>query len=102
MLLAVAGFAIVALGRAPVVIIAGFMIANIGVFTALSIVWTLPQSYLSKEIAPGAIGVISMMGTIANFSIPTTMGYLRDLTHGFTSRDSWLCPRHLSWVRRLS
>jgi ACS family tartrate transporter-like MFS transporter len=85
MLLAAAGFAFAALGRTPVLIIAGFMMTNIGLYTAMSVFWAIPQSYLSKEIAPGSIGVISMIGTIGNATTPMVIGHLRDTTHGFTA-----------------
>jgi len=85
MLLAAAGFAFVAVAGTPTLIIIGFMLANIGVYATQAIFWTIPQSYLSRQIAPGAIGIIGMMGSIGGAVIPIVIGRLRDSTGSFTA-----------------
>jgi ACS family tartrate transporter-like MFS transporter len=85
MLIAAAGFALVAATHEPTLIIVGFMIANIGVYATQAIFWTIPQSYLAKEIAPGAIAVVTTMGSIGGALIPKVIGHLKDATGSFTA-----------------
>jgi MFS transporter, ACS family, tartrate transporter len=82
MMIAAAGFAIIALSSAPALIIFGFAVANIGVFGTQAVFWTIPQSYLSRDIAPGAIGLIGMIGSIGGATIPIVIGRIKDATGG--------------------
>jgi MFS transporter, ACS family, tartrate transporter len=70
------GFAIIALASAPFTIIAGFAFANVGVYATQAVFWTIPQSYLSRDIAPGAIG------SIGGATIPIIIGRIKDATGG--------------------
>jgi ACS family tartrate transporter-like MFS transporter len=84
MLLAASGFAIAAFAPAPAIIILGFMIANVGVYSTQAVFWTIPQSYLSPSSAPGAIGLIGMIGSIGGALIPVVIGRIKDATGSFT------------------
>jgi ACS family tartrate transporter-like MFS transporter len=84
LLLAASGFAIAAFAPNPVLIIIGFMVANVGVYGTQAVFWTIPQSYLSRDSAPGAIGLIGMVGSIGGALVPVVIGRIRDSTGSFT------------------
>ncbi|MFZ6649326.1 MFS transporter [Undibacterium sp. TJN25] len=83
--IAAAGFAIVAFAEGAPLTILGFMVANIGVYATQAIFWTIPQTYLSKQTAPGAFGAIGMMGSAGGAIVPMAIGFLKDFTHSFTA-----------------
>lgn len=82
-LIAATGFAIVATATSVPLIVAGFAVGNVGVYSSQAIFWTIPQSVLDKTIAPAAIGAVGMMGSIGGFTIPIVVGHLRDTTGSF-------------------
>ncbi len=84
LLLAATGFAIAAFAPSPMLIIIGFMVANVGVYGTQAVFWTIPQSYLSRDSAPGAIGLIGMVGSIGGALVPVVIGRIRDSTGSFT------------------
>jgi ACS family tartrate transporter-like MFS transporter len=84
LLLAAIGFAIAAFASNPLLIIVGFMVANVGVYGTQAVFWTIPQSYLSRDSAPGAIGLIAMVGSIGGALIPIAIGRIKDSTGSFT------------------
>jgi MFS transporter, ACS family, tartrate transporter len=83
-LVAAAGFAIAAFAATPVWIIVGFMVANVGIYSTQAVFWTIPQSYLSRQSAPGAIGLVSTVGSIGGAIIPVVIGRAKDASGGFT------------------
>ena len=84
-LIAATGFALVALATNVQMVVVGFALGNIGVYSSQAIFWTIPQSLFHKAMAPGAIGVIGMMGSIGGFVIPIVVGHLRETTGSFSS-----------------
>jgi ACS family tartrate transporter-like MFS transporter len=84
MLVAATGFAIAAFAPNPTLIIIGFMVANVGVYSTQAVFWTIPQSYLAPASAPGAIGLIGMIGSIGGALIPVVIGRIKDVTGSFT------------------
>jgi MFS transporter, ACS family, tartrate transporter len=84
LLVAAAGFAMAAFAPNPTLIIIGFMVANVGVYGTQAVFWTIPQSYLSRDSAPGAIGLIAMVGSIGGALIPVVIGRIKDSTGSFT------------------
>jgi ACS family tartrate transporter-like MFS transporter len=84
LLLAALGFAMAAFAPNPALIIVGFMVANVGVYGSQAVFWTIPQSYLSRDSAPGAIGLIAMVGSIGGALVPVVIGRLKDSTGSFT------------------
>ena len=91
MLIAAAGFALAAFTTSPVGIIIGFAIANVGTYSTQAIFWTIPQSYLSRESAPGAIGFIGMIGSIGGALIPVIIGRIKDDTGSYTGGFLVVC-----------
>jgi ACS family tartrate transporter-like MFS transporter len=84
LLLAASGFVVAAFASNPLLIVGGFMIANVGVYGTQAVFWTIPQSYLSRDSAPGAIGLIAMVGSIGGALIPVAIGRIKDSTGSFT------------------
>jgi MFS transporter, ACS family, tartrate transporter len=78
------GFAVAAFSTTPVWIIVGFIIANVGVYGTQAVFWTIPQSYLSRQSAPGAIGLVGTLGSIGGATIPVVIGRAKDASGGFT------------------
>ena len=60
------------------------MVANVGVYGSQAVFWTIPQSYLSRDSAPGAIGLIAMVGSIGGALVPVVIGRIKDSTGSFT------------------
>lgn len=83
-LIAASGFAIAAFATTPTAIIVGFMVANVGIYGTQAVFWTIPQSYLSRQSAPGAIGLVSTIGSIGGALIPIAIGRAKDVTGGYT------------------
>jgi MFS transporter, ACS family, tartrate transporter len=83
-IIAALGFAIAAFAATPVWIIVGFMVANIGVYGTQAVFWTIPQSYMSRESAPGAIGLVGTLGSIGGATIPVVIGRAKDSSGSFT------------------
>ena len=85
-LLTGAGFLLAAAGMASLpLVLVGCAIVNAGIFAAQAVFWTIPQSFLSERAAPGAIGVIAMMGSIGGAMSPVFVGWIRDQTGGFVA-----------------
>ena len=84
-LVAAAGFAIAAFAATPTWIIIGFMVANVGIYSTQAVFWTIPQSYLSRQSAPGAICLVSTIGSIGGAIIPIVIGRAKDASGSFTT-----------------
>ncbi|KJC40420.1 MFS transporter [Bradyrhizobium sp. LTSP885] len=82
--IAALGFAIAAFATTPVWIIIGFMVANVGIYGTQAVFWTIPQSYMSRQSAPGAIGLVSTIGSIGGATIPIVIGRAKDASGSFT------------------
>jgi ACS family tartrate transporter-like MFS transporter len=87
MLLAAAGFGMVATSHSAATALVGFMLANIGVYSSLAIFWSIPQTYLSAKVRPAAIALISSFGALfggwlAPIYIGKAQGYFHSLPMG--------------------
>lgn len=79
-----AGFMFISFASSLTTVMIGAAIVNIGVFSAQAIFWTIPQSFLRRDIAPGALAIVSMIGTVGGGSVlPWLFGWLRDHTNSF-------------------
>ncbi len=63
--------------------ISGFALASVGVYGTQAIFWTIPQSFLSRSAAPGAIGAVGMLGSVGGALIPMAIGRIKDATGGY-------------------
>ena len=59
--------------------------ASIGIYAALAIFWTLPQSFRGGTAAAGAIALVNAVGNLGGFFGPTIMGYLKDATGNYSA-----------------
>jgi len=85
LLLAVAAYALISVSRSPLPILVGFCLANIGIYAGMAVFWTIPQTYLPRDIAAAGIGTISATGSAAGFAVTSLIGHLQDSTHSLTS-----------------
>lgn len=87
MVIAAAGFGLVATSRSASTALIGFMLANIGVYSSLAIFWSIPQTYLAAKVRPAAIALISSFGALfggwlAPMYIGKAQGYFHSLPMG--------------------
>jgi ACS family tartrate transporter-like MFS transporter len=86
MLLAACGFGVVAMSTTTTFVLAGFMIANIGVYSSLAIFWAIPQTYLSAKAKPVAIALISSFGALfGGWLAPMMIGRVQSATHSLST-----------------
>jgi ACS family tartrate transporter-like MFS transporter len=78
-----AGLVASAYFQSPVLVIAGFCLGAIGVYSILPIFWALPSSFLSKSSAPVGIAVINTLGSFGGFTGPWLVGVIRQGTGSF-------------------
>lgn len=82
MVIAAAGYGTVAMSGGLAGALVGFMLANIGVYSSLSIFWSIPQTYLPRQSRPAIIAVISSVGAIAGgWVAPLLIGRVQQVTH---------------------
>jgi ACS family tartrate transporter-like MFS transporter len=55
-------------------------LACIGIYAALVVFWTLPQSFLGGTAAAAAIALINSLANLGGFFGPSLVGYLKDST----------------------
>lgn len=86
MLIAATGYGTVAISSTLGVAIAGFMLANIGVYASLAIFWSIPQTYLPSKAKPAAIAIISSFGSIfGGWLAPMMVGRIQQQTHSLAA-----------------
>jgi nitrate/nitrite transporter NarK len=59
-------------------------VSAFGVFSSLSLFWTLPTAFLSGTSAAAGIAVINSIGNLAGFAGPYAMGWIKDDTGSYT------------------
>jgi ACS family 4-hydroxyphenylacetate permease-like MFS transporter len=85
MALAALGWIFVASFKLPDLRMLGLVFCSAGGFTAMSVLWTVPQALLSPAARPAGIAFISSCGILASMATPLLIGFLRDLTHSFVA-----------------
>jgi ACS family 4-hydroxyphenylacetate permease-like MFS transporter len=83
--LAALGWIFVASFRLPDLRMLGLVFCSAGGFTAMSVLWTIPQALLSPAARPAGIAFFSACGILASMTTPLLIGFLRDLTHSFVA-----------------
>jgi ACS family tartrate transporter-like MFS transporter len=82
MILAAIGFGMVRFSHSAFLAVAGFALANIGVYSSLAIFWTIPQTFLPPSTKPVAIAVISSFGAlIGGWLAPMAIGKVQTAAH---------------------
>jgi ACS family tartrate transporter-like MFS transporter len=79
-LLAAASLAAAALLGASLWSVLALTLATVGIYTALVVFWTLPQSFLGGTAAAGAIALVNAIANLGGFLGPTIVGYLKTAT----------------------
>jgi ACS family 4-hydroxyphenylacetate permease-like MFS transporter len=85
MALAALGWIFVAAFKLPDLRMLGLIFCSAGGFTAMAVLWTVPQALLSPAARPAGIAFISSCGILASMATPLLIGFLRDLTHNFVA-----------------
>jgi len=71
-------------GNVPMAVVS-FCIASAGLLSSLPIFWSLVTSRLSGPAAGSAIAIVNSVGAVGAFTGPFAMGWLHDLTHGYSA-----------------
>jgi ACS family tartrate transporter-like MFS transporter len=79
-LLAAASLAVAALLGTSLWSVLALTLATVGIYTALVVFWTLPQSFLGGTAAAGAIALVNAVANLGGFLGPTIVGYLKAAT----------------------
>lgn len=85
MLCAAAGWLLTAWSSQPAMQLLGVCLASTGAYTAMSIFWTTPDHALSFAARALGIAVINATGNIGSALNPLVVGWLKDMTHSFTT-----------------
>ncbi|WJR80903.1 MFS transporter [Bradyrhizobium sp. NP1] len=83
-LVAVAGLLLAAKGGTPALIMTGFTLASVGVFSAIPPFWALPVATLSGSAAAAGIAIIGAVGNLGGYFGPLALGMIKDATGGFS------------------
>jgi ACS family tartrate transporter-like MFS transporter len=89
-LVAVAGFAVAAIGGNDVLVILGFCLASGGVYSGLATFWSVPPLFLGGTAAAGAFALINCVGNLSGFVGPGLMGWLLQTTGSYRA-GLWMC-----------
>ena len=79
-LLAAASLVAAALLGASLWSVIALTLATVGIYAALVVLWTLPQSFFGGTAAAGAIALVNSIANLGGFLGPTIVGYLKAAT----------------------
>jgi ACS family tartrate transporter-like MFS transporter len=79
-LAAAAGLLGAALLHNPILVIASFCIASIGIYAALAVFWTLPTAILRGTAAAAGLALLNSFANLGGFFGPYLMGWLKQIT----------------------
>jgi ACS family 4-hydroxyphenylacetate permease-like MFS transporter len=86
LLLAAVGWSLVIGSNVAVARYLGLVLVSVGSFCALLTFWTIPVAILSPAARPAGIAFVNTIGIGGGSALsPLVIGYLKDLTGGFTS-----------------
>ncbi|KWV46943.1 hypothetical protein AS156_21260 [Bradyrhizobium macuxiense] len=83
--LAAVGIGLAGVVTSPVLIVVLLCLAQIGVSAVPPMFWPMPAGMLTGASAAAGIAAINSLGNLSGFAGPFAMGYLKDLTGGFTA-----------------
>jgi ACS family tartrate transporter-like MFS transporter len=89
-LIAAASLLIAAFLGASVWTVVALTVATMGVYAALVVLWTLPQSFLGGTAAAGAIALVNCVANLGGFLGPTVVGYLKQATGSYATAMGFL------------
>src|SRR3954468_15085967 len=73
-----------ALFHSPLLVIASFCLASIGIYAALAVFWTLPTAILRGVAAAGGLALLNSFSNLGGFFGPYLMGWLKQLTGDYS------------------
>jgi ACS family tartrate transporter-like MFS transporter len=77
------GFVVAAVATSPYVALAGICLGAAGIWSANTVFWTLPASFLTGAAAAAGIGLINAVGNLGGFVGPYMIGWIRESFGGF-------------------
>ncbi|WPP02268.1 MFS transporter [Pseudomonas sp. HR96] len=83
-ILAAVSIAVALLINQPWIIVIGFVLLAIGVYSAINVFWAVPGQVLTGVGAAAGIGLINSIGNLSGFTGPYLTGYLFNLTGSYT------------------
>jgi ACS family tartrate transporter-like MFS transporter len=83
-LVGAAGFVLAAVSTSPYVGLAGICIGAAGIWSANTVFWTLPATFLTGAAAAAGIGLINAVGNLGGFVGPYLIGWIREALGGFS------------------
>lgn len=86
LLVAAAGWILIALQEAPELKVLGLVFCVAGTYAAQAVFWSIPPRMLSDRARPAGIAFVNVCGVLASGLSPLVVGFLRDLTLG------WVAP----------
>jgi ACS family tartrate transporter-like MFS transporter len=89
-LIAAASLLIAAFLGASLWTVVALTVATMGVYAALVVLWTLPQSFLGGTAAAGAIALVNSIANLGGFLGPTVVGYLKQATGSYAAAMGFL------------
>ena len=83
-ILAAVSIAVALLINQPWIIVIGFVLLAIGVYSAINVFWAVPGQVLTGVGAAAGIGLINSIGNLSGFSGPYLTGLLFNMTGSYT------------------
>jgi ACS family tartrate transporter-like MFS transporter len=83
-LLAAAGLIVAAMTASGSWAMLALTVATIGIYAAVAVMWTLPQSVLGGTAAAVSIALVNSVGNLGGFAGPAIAGYLKDATGSYS------------------
>jgi ACS family tartrate transporter-like MFS transporter len=69
----------------PVMMIAMFCVAAVGMYGYIPAFWSLPSGFLTGTVAAAVIGLINSIGNLGGFAGPYVVGYLNRTAHSVSA-----------------
>ena len=79
-----AGWTVAALAISPMLTIAGFILAAVGVYSAYALSFSISQTYVARPERPVAVAAVGVLGNVGGVLTPIIVGYTRELSQSFT------------------
>jgi MFS transporter, ACS family, tartrate transporter len=77
------GIAVALYLDSPYLVIAAMTVCAVGVYSAIPVIWQLPNAFLTGVGAAAGIAMINSFGNLSGFVGPYLTGWLQDLTGSF-------------------
>lgn len=83
-MLAAVSIAVALIINQPWIIVIGFVLLAIGVYSAINVFWAVPGQVLTGVGAAAGIGLINSIGNLSGFTGPYLTGFLYNVTGSYT------------------